>query len=145
MAEPQPLPLTPQEFEEWSDRQIAGACITKTDNPEALITSQKFALASMIMHLGPTESHKPDAYFIHSLRKGAANQVAHAVMVKFKEEQKAKEEADKLAKEQFEVLKQEAEAIAQAREEAQEDAARELLENKDVQGTPEAVVPAAIQ
>lgn len=95
MMEPQPLPLTPEEFEEWSDRQIAGACIVKTDDPEALIRSQKFALASMIMHLAPTESHKPDAYFIHSLRKGAANQVAHAVMVKFKEEQKAKEDAKK--------------------------------------------------
>lgn len=98
MMEPMPLPLTPEEFEEWSDRQIAGACITKTDDIEALVRSQKFALASMIMHLAPTESHKPDAYFIHSLRKGAANQVAHAVMVKFKEEQANKEAAEKAKK-----------------------------------------------
>lgn len=119
MMEPQPLPLTPEEFEVWSDRQIAGACITKTDDLPALIRSQKFALASMIMHLAPTESHKPDAYFIHSLRKGAANQVAHAVMVKFKEEQKAREEAEK---------------------KAQEDAS--VLESQGVQSTTEAVVSA---
>lgn len=89
------MPLTPEEFEEWSERIISGALIVKTDDAKALRTSQRFALASIIMHLGPTESHKPDAYFIHSLRKGAANQVAHAVLCKIKEEQKAKEEAAK--------------------------------------------------
>lgn len=119
MMESRPLPMTPEEFEEWSDRQIAGACIVKSDDPERLKVSQKFALASMIMHLAPTESHKPDAYFIHSLRKAAANQVAHAVMVKFKEEQKAKEDAEK---------------------KAQEEAARDILEKSGVQSASEDVV-----
>ena len=31
----------------------------------------------MLMNLGQTESHKPDAYFIHALRKAAVNEVAN--------------------------------------------------------------------
>ena len=56
-------------------------------DPEALSKlreSQKFTLATMIMHLGPTESHKEDAFFIHTLRKAAANEVAHAKMMELK-------------------------------------------------------------
>ncbi len=51
--------------------------------------SLKFALAEMIMHLKPTESHCADAHFIHSLRKGAANQVAYAMMEELRTERKA--------------------------------------------------------
>lgn len=99
MTQPMPLPMGRAEFEEWSDRIISGAII---QGAEGLIVpggtgddvrSLKFALASMIMHLGPCESHKPDAYFIHALRKGACNQVAHAVIMEYKTEQKAKEDA----------------------------------------------------
>lgn len=85
MKDARPLPLGRKEFDEWSQRIISGALVS------ADITGQKYALAEMIMHLGPTESHKPDAHFIHSLRKGAANQVAHAIMQEIYHERKAAE------------------------------------------------------
>lgn len=75
------------EFEIWSDRIISGALCP------ADIMSQKFALADLLTHLGPTESHKPDAYFIHCLRKFAVNQVAVAIRQKLYEEKKAMDEA----------------------------------------------------
>ncbi|MES2347854.1 MAG: hypothetical protein V4641_09835 [Pseudomonadota bacterium] len=95
MLEPRPLPMGRKEFEAWSDRIISGALI-----PGATPVSLKFALAEMIMHLKPTDSHCPDAHFIHCLRKGAANQVAWAVMEELRAERKAalaaEEEAAKL-------------------------------------------------
>lgn len=89
MLEARPLPMGRKEFEEWSDRIISGSLVV------ADIPSQKFALANMLMHLGPTESHKPDAFFIHSLRKFAVNQVADEVRKELYEAKKAKEEAEK--------------------------------------------------
>ncbi len=78
--EPRPLPMGRKEFEEWSDRIIGGALLPGgKEEPDVFIESQKFALANCLMHLGPTESHKPDAFFIHSLRKFAINQIADAV------------------------------------------------------------------
>lgn len=82
-----PLPQGGSEFEEWSDRIIGGALI------EAEPVSLKFALANMIMHLGPTESHKEDAFFIHQLKKSAANQVANSKIEEYKEVYKKKQEA----------------------------------------------------
>lgn len=80
MAEPRPLPMGIIEFHEWSDRIIAGALIPGgSEDIQSFLDSQKFCLANMLMHLGPTESHKPDAFFIHSLRKFAVNQVADSV------------------------------------------------------------------
>jgi RPA family protein len=83
------------EFEEWSSRIIAGACI-----PDATKASQQFALADMIMHLGPTESHKPDAHFIHTLRKVCVNQVASVMRKELYDSEKerlAKEEELRIA------------------------------------------------
>ncbi len=92
MNEPRPLPMGVKEFHEWSDRIIAGALVPA--DPVGL----KWALAEMIMHLKPTESHCADAYFIHCLRKGAANQVAYAMLEELrkgrKDELKRKEEID---------------------------------------------------
>lgn len=70
MLEMRPLPMGSAEFMEWSDRIIAGALVP------AEVEAQRFCLADMLTHLGPTESHKPDAFFIHCLRKFAVNQVA---------------------------------------------------------------------
>lgn len=86
MNEPRPLPMGQKEFDAWSDRIISGALIP-TDDKESL----KAVLASMIMSLGQTESHKPDAFFIHMLRKAAANEVAHA---NFQAIKKRKQEAE---------------------------------------------------
>ncbi len=91
MREPVPLPMGMSEFHAWGDRIISGALV-----PGAKYEDQKFALASMLMHLGPTESHKPDAYFIHALRKGAVNQVAHTYILERKQAQKAEEAAKAL-------------------------------------------------
>ena len=78
-----------KEFLEWSNRIISGALIPTEDRD-----SQVAILAGMLMQLGPTESHKPDAFFIHSLRKYAVNEVAHAnfqSIKKAKEKKNAKE------------------------------------------------------
>ncbi len=102
MNEPRPLPMGRAEFEEWSDRIISGALIKPNcaadEDPVRLIESQKFALANMLMHLGPTESHKPDAHFIHSLRKFAVNQVADTVRKELHEAAKARTAAEEAAK-----------------------------------------------
>lgn len=107
MLEPRPLPMGRKEFDEWAERIISGAlvpCDPATD-PELFKETQKCTLAGMIMHLGPTESHKPDAYFIHSLRKAAVNEVAHAIGTELK--QKARERF--LAKQAEEAKGQESE------------------------------------
>ncbi len=91
MNEPRPLPMGQKEFVEWSDRIISGALIPTTDK-ESLVA----ILATMVMSLDDTESHKPDAYFIHKLRKAAANEVAHANFQAIK----TKKTAEKLAKEE---------------------------------------------
>ncbi len=99
MLEPRPLPMGMKEFEDWSTRIIMGALIPGGEGePETFRRSQVFALANMLLHLGPTESHKPDAFFIHSLRKFAINQVADSVRRDLHEKAKARtaeEEAEK--------------------------------------------------
>ena len=92
LLEPRPLPMGVKEFHEWSDRIISGACI-----PGATERDQKFALAGMVMHCKPTESFIDDGYFIQSLRKVAANQVCHAMILEYKAEQQ-KEAAEAQAK-----------------------------------------------
>ena len=77
MNEPRALPIGMTEFEAWADRIILGAMLPEGVGRDGLI----FTLSSMILSLGPTESHKPDAHFIHGLRKAAANQIAHAQQV----------------------------------------------------------------
>jgi hypothetical protein len=99
MNEPRPLPMGRKEFDEWSDRCISGALLPGgKEDPKVFTESQKFALANMLMHLGPTESHKPDAFFIHSLRKFAINQVADAVRKELHEAAKARTAAEEAAK-----------------------------------------------
>jgi hypothetical protein len=112
MNEPRPLPMGRKELETWANRIVSGALIPNEDGFRAFhdedkatteqveklkifADGQMTAVAEMILHLGPTESHKPDAYFIHALRKGAANQVAHAYY-----QEKLKERKKKLAEEE---------------------------------------------
>jgi hypothetical protein len=59
--------------------------------------SMRFAIASMIMHLGPQRSSVPKNYFVRSLRKGAANQVASQVFQDIKNKQQAAQDAAKAA------------------------------------------------
>lgn len=104
LNEPRPLPIGVTEFHKWADRQISGAMLTcgPDEDVEVFKLSQKYCLANLILHLGPTESHKPDAFFIHSLHKFAANQVADAVRQKIFEERK-KATADDEAKKKLEL------------------------------------------
>lgn len=98
MLEPRPLPMGRSEFESWSDRIIAGALLNGgADCPEVFIESQKWALANMMMHLGPTESHKPDAHFIHGLRVNAIKLVAHQMFQEYKALEKIRNDAKKAA------------------------------------------------
>lgn len=94
LKETRPLPLGMQEFELWSDRIISGSEL------DAEADGVKFALATMILHLGPQDDHMPDAYFIKSLRKSAANQIAHARMTQLKEAQKARAVANESVQDQ---------------------------------------------
>ncbi len=95
MNEPRPLPMGKQEFDSWSDRIISGALVPGgAEDVAAFIESQRFCLANMLMHLGPTESHKPDAFFIHSLRKFAINQVADTVRKELHEAAKQRTAAE---------------------------------------------------
>jgi hypothetical protein len=94
LNEPRPLPIGRYQFDEWSGRIMSGvalqvANLDTQDTAEQLQNGQKFALCSMLMHLGPTESHKPDAYFIHQLRKSMVNQTAHQIATEIKEADKA--------------------------------------------------------
>lgn len=91
LNEPRSLPMGRSEFEEWAHRIISGALLPGgKEDPAIFYDSQKFALANLLLHLGPTESHKPDAFFIHSLRKFAVNQVADTIRVELREAAKAR-------------------------------------------------------
>lgn len=100
MNEKRPLPMGRKEFDEWSERIISGALLPGgKDDPEAFIDEQKRVLCGMILHCGPTESHKEDAFFIHSLRKNASNFTAQEMFTEL--QAKAKERvAKRLEKEQ---------------------------------------------
>ena len=92
MKEPRPLPMGVAAFHEWSDRIISGALLPmdKDADEQTFIDSQKFACADLLMHIGPTESHKSDAHFIHSLRVSAIKQVAHAMRIEIRDKAKAR-------------------------------------------------------
>lgn len=92
LNEPRPLPMGRLDFETWSNRIIDGAMVVAERN------SQKYVLANMLLHLGPTESHKPDAHFMHSLRKFAVNQVADEIRRELHAEAKARTAAEEAIK-----------------------------------------------
>jgi hypothetical protein len=89
---PSKLPQGKAEFETWSDSIIETFGMPNND-------SVKFALAVSILHLDSTSAYKPKIYFGKTLIKGAASQVAGAVMQDLKEKQQAlaAEEAKKQA------------------------------------------------
>lgn len=88
---PTPLPVGMTEFEEWSNS------IIELSGNYADTDSMKFAIASMVIHLGPQTSHISKNHFVRSLRKTAANQIASQVFIDVKERQKQKELAAKEA------------------------------------------------
>lgn len=150
MLEARPLPMGRKEFEEWSERIISGAILPGgAEDPQVFLETQKFALANMLMHLGPTESHKPDAFFIHSLRKFAINQVADTIRKELHEaakartaaaEEKARLELEKAKKDLFDD-EEDQEMIAAFFNEANKEALNKNEENSGrVSPAPEALV-----
>lgn len=78
---PTQLPNTPDKHEAWS----ASVCEL---SGYPLNDSFRQALAIMILHLGPTTSYKAKQYFIRSLDKTAANQIASHVIETIREAHK---------------------------------------------------------
>ena len=93
LKEPRPLPLGRQEFEDWSFRIFSLAQV-----PGLTLESAQFALSEMILHVKPTQSFECDGHFVQSLRKGAANEVAHAIFVELKNARIAKQKGEVLPK-----------------------------------------------
>lgn len=98
---PSKLPVGVQEFDSWAKDIIA---LLDKGLQEVPVDQVKFALASIIMHLGSTTKTKSKAYFVACLHKTAANQVASQV---FQDIKVAQLEAQKAA---------EAAAVAQTQE-----------------------------
>lgn len=87
---PSSLPTGLTEFYAWSDRIISIV------GPMADQDSMRFALASQIIHLPPQVAHRADQFFVRSLRKAGANQVASQVFqdIKLKQQEEAKKAAE---------------------------------------------------
>lgn len=88
-----PLPVGITQFNKWADEiiQITGEFADRD--------SMTFAIASQVMHLGPQRSRVPKQFFVKSLRKAAANQVASQIFQDIKLKQ---QEAQKAAQQQAE-------------------------------------------
>lgn len=54
--------------------------------------SYRHAIATMIMHLGPTQSRAAKKYFAISIKKAMSNQVAYELILKIKEDEKQTKE-----------------------------------------------------
>jgi hypothetical protein len=86
---PTKLPVGMTEFHKFANEVIELSGKYADDD------SMKFAIASQVMHLGAQTSSAPKNYFVRSLRKAAANQVASQVFqdVKIKQQEAAKQAA----------------------------------------------------
>jgi hypothetical protein len=80
-----PLPMGKTEFDAWADRIIKGAAVPGLTRESAL-----FSLTSMILHLPSTQSFATDSFFVHALRKAAAQQVAYTIMRELDDYKKAR-------------------------------------------------------
>lgn len=108
LKELRPLPLGVKEFDEWSKEIIRLAKV-----PGLTIESGQFALSEMILHVKPTQSFESYGHFVHSLRKGAANQVAHSIFQDLK-----KTRADRDEKEKHTAIASQAQNSVKAREQS---------------------------
>jgi len=87
------LPTGRTQFDKWS-KSIVDRYNNLTGN-DLTYDSGQFALAAMIVNLGPTQIKKPKRYFLKALLKTSANQVASQIFIEIKEKQKAAELAAK--------------------------------------------------
>ena len=91
---PTRLPTGMAEFARWSDSIIF---LYGKDIGTASQDDIRFGLAGAVMHMGATESRKPKRFFGKLLHKGAASQIAYAVMMDLKAKQEAAAKAAKQA------------------------------------------------
>lgn len=92
---PSKLPTGVTAFHAYADEVI------ELTGPIADVDSLKWAIANQIIHLPPQTSYKPKQYFVRSLMKAAANQIASSVFQDIKlKQQKAAQEAAALAEQQ---------------------------------------------
>lgn len=89
LGEPRALPTGRAEFEEWAERVLSGVTFTADKR------SLRFALAQMLMQIGPVEAFKPDGYFIKALHVAATKQVAFEIGNELKIQAQKEIEADK--------------------------------------------------
>jgi antirestriction protein ArdC len=84
---PTKLPVGLTEFNTWADS------IIDLSGQFADVDSMKYAIASTLIHLPSTKAYVPKDYFVRTMRKAAANQVASQVFMDIKlKQQKAAEE-----------------------------------------------------
>jgi hypothetical protein len=87
------LPVGLTEFHAWADSIIdLSGKFADTD-------SMKWAIASQVQHLDHKVDSIPKDYFVRTLRKAAANQIAAQVFTDIKEKQAKKLAEDTAAKE----------------------------------------------
>lgn len=83
---PEKLPTSNSKLEEFTDTVLSLYGIP-------FHPSYKNAIATMIMHLSPTTDRKSKYYFVKSVRKAQANQVAYEMIDAIREEEKKAREA----------------------------------------------------
>lgn len=89
---PTPLPSGLTEYSSWADDILSLSKVPDND-------STRFTIAVMILHLNSTEDRKPKRFFVKSLNKAAANEIANSIATGLKEKQRtaaAEEQARKM-------------------------------------------------
>lgn len=97
-----PLPKGVAEFHAWADDIIDLAGAPNND-------SVKFMLASAIPHTGPQDGVKAKKFFVLTLQKAMANQVAYGVIQELKAQQEARQKAEVEAASRAEAINVESE------------------------------------
>jgi hypothetical protein len=88
---PTPLPVGMTAYNAWLTEVIALV------GPVADEQSMAWVISNEIMRLPPGKDRVPKRYFVKSLRKFAANQIAGAKVLELKEKQEQKKEAEATA------------------------------------------------
>ena len=89
---PKQLPIGMMELEKYTEELCSTYGLPH-------LASYRRAIATMIMHLGPTTHRKAPYYFAISIKKSMANQIAYELIQRIKDEE---EEAKKAAQAQLE-------------------------------------------
>lgn len=86
---PTDLPQTDAAFQAWMSDVLNLAKLPEND-------SFANALATQVLHLGPTVSSKPKAYFVSGLKAAVSKQAAYSVVEDIRRREKAAREAQSI-------------------------------------------------